>query len=95
MEAQRQRRWDRKARKSGYVDIAESTVLINGCGGIGRETARLCTEMGARTIAIDPRPEGQMSGDIFPPVDLEEHLPIRILSFRRFPTLQKLRGCGI
>lgn len=75
MDAQRDRRWDRNARKGGYVDIATSCVLINGCGGIGRETARLCSELGARTIAIDPRPEGEIRATVYPPSELDNQLP--------------------
>ena len=38
VEAQRERRWDPDARKN-YVDLAESTALIFGVGGIGHENS--------------------------------------------------------
>ena len=52
--AQAEGRWDTKARKRGYVNLADSTVLINGIGGIGAETARVCAAFGARVIARRP-----------------------------------------
>ena len=75
MSAQAERRWDKAARKRGYVDIAESVVLIVGVGGIGAETAKLCMSLGADVIGIDPRPEHQCDCDIFPPSELDNHLP--------------------
>ena len=39
MDAQREQRWDKDARKSGYIDLAQATALIVGVGGIGHETA--------------------------------------------------------
>lgn len=59
-DAQREGRWDKDARKSKYVFLPESTVLISGVGGIGHETARLCHEFGMRVIGIDPRPEHEV-----------------------------------
>ena len=44
-------------RRVPYVFLGDSTVLINGLGGIGHETARLCNELGMRVIGVDPRPE--------------------------------------
>ena len=55
MKAQRQRRWASDARKSAYIDLATATVLINGVGGIGHETARLCSAFGMTVIGVDPR----------------------------------------
>ena len=57
------------------MDIVGSTVLINGVGGIGAETARLCTAMGAQVIGIDPRPEHDCPAEIHPPKALERLLP--------------------
>ena len=54
--AQAEGRWDTRARKHGYVDLTESTVLINGIGGIGSEAARLCSAFGCRVIGVDPSP---------------------------------------
>ena len=75
MEAQRDHRWDQGARKHGYVNVVGSTVLINGVGGIGAETARLCDALGARVIGIDPRPEHECPAEIHPPSALDELLP--------------------
>ena len=46
VDAQRDRVWDKDARKTPYVYLADATALINGVGGIGHETARLCMELG-------------------------------------------------
>ena len=54
--AQAEGRWDTSARKRGYVDLTESTVLINGVGGIGAEAARLCSAFGCRVSASIPVP---------------------------------------
>ena len=57
MDAKRERIWDKDARKTPYVFLGDATALINGVGGIGHETARLCRELGMRVIGIDPRQE--------------------------------------
>lgn len=57
MDAQRRRVWDKDARQSPYIDLAGAVALINGVGGIGHETARLCNEFGMEVIGIEPRPE--------------------------------------
>ena len=57
VDAQRNTRWDKDARKSEYINLASATALINGMGGIGTETARLCREFGMNVIGIDPMPE--------------------------------------
>lgn len=75
MNAQRDRKWDKGARQSPYLDIADSTVLINGVGGIGTETARICRSLGARVIGIDPRLENLEYGEIYAPQKLVEMLP--------------------
>jgi phosphoglycerate dehydrogenase-like enzyme len=75
MDAQRARRWDQNARKRGYVNIVGSTVLINGVGGIGAETARLCAALGARVIGIDPRPERESPAELHGLADLDGLLP--------------------
>lgn len=62
--AQVEGRWDPQARKRGYVDLAASTVLINGVGGIG-----------ARVIGVEPRPERETPGEIVPPHELDQRLP--------------------
>ena len=73
--AQAQRRWDPHARRRGYVNLADATVLINGVGGIGAETARLCAAFGARVIGVDPRPEHDAPAEIFSPAQLDQRLP--------------------
>lgn len=73
--AQAERRWDKYARKRGYVNLAEATVLINGVGGIGAETARLCAAFGARVIGVDPRPEHDSPAELIPPSQLDARLP--------------------
>lgn len=73
--AQAQRRWDPRARRRGYVNLAAATVLINGLGGIGAETARLCAAFGARVIAVDPRPEHDAPAELIPPAQLDQRLP--------------------
>lgn len=55
MDAQRERRWDKDARRHGYIDLAQATALIAGVGGIGHETARICHEFGMRVIGVDQR----------------------------------------
>ena len=70
------KRWDRNARKTPYVFLGDSTVLINGVGGIGHETARLCKEFGMKVIGIDPRPEYQIDGvEMHLPTDIDKYLP--------------------
>ncbi len=73
--AQAEGRWDTRARKHGYVDLTESTVLINGIGGIGSEAARLCSAFGCRVIGVDPSPYGEFEGDLVPPSELDARLP--------------------
>ncbi|MCH2202260.1 MAG: D-2-hydroxyacid dehydrogenase [Fuerstiella sp.] len=68
MEAQRQRRWDPDARKSRYLDLAASTVLIVGVGGIGQETAKVLAAVGTRVIGVDARWEYDVPS-------LEKHQP--------------------
>ncbi|RIK38351.1 MAG: D-2-hydroxyacid dehydrogenase [Chloroflexi bacterium] len=60
MEAQRQRRWDKDARESPYIDLASATALIAGVGGIGHETAKLCAAVGMKVIGVDPRWEHEL-----------------------------------
>jgi phosphoglycerate dehydrogenase-like enzyme len=75
-EAQRQKRWDRNAPKDRFVDLASSTGLIYGVGGIGQETARLCMAFGMRVIGIDNRWEYETPGvEKHAPGDLDDLLP--------------------
>lgn len=73
--AQAEGRWDNRARKRGYIDLTESTVLINGVGGIGAEAARLCAAFGCHVIGVDPSPYGEFAGDLVSPSELDARLP--------------------
>lgn len=76
MEAQRERRWDKDARKSPYIDLAAATALVAGVGGIGHEAARLCDAFGMRVIGVDPRWEYDLPFvEKHPPEDLDGLLP--------------------
>ena len=75
IDAQRTGRWDRNVRQHGYVNVAASTVLINGVGGIGAETARLCAALGAEVVGVDPRPEHDCPARIHAPDELDSLLP--------------------
>ena len=76
VDAQRRREWDKDARKSPYVDLSTATALINGVGGIGHETARLCSELGMQVIGIEPRPEYDLSYvEFHAPDELDAVLP--------------------
>ncbi len=75
LDAQRNNHWDRHARRRGYVDIANSTVLINGVGGIGAEAGRLCLAMGAKVVGLDPRCEQPVDFEVSLPEALDDLLP--------------------
>lgn len=75
MQAQAEVRWDRSVRRHGYVNVVGATVLINGVGGIGAETARLCAALGATVVGIDPRPEHDCPAEIHAPEALDDLLP--------------------
>lgn len=76
VEAQRERRWDKDARKSRYIDLASATALVAGVGGIGHEAARLCAAFGMRVIGVDPRWEHDLPFvEQRPPEDLDALLP--------------------
>jgi phosphoglycerate dehydrogenase-like enzyme len=62
MEAQRERRWDKDAQQSRYIDLANATALIHGVGGIGQETAKVCLAFGMRVIGVDARWEWDVPG---------------------------------
>lgn len=74
MDAQRERRWNRNARRHGYLDISQSHVLVVGVGGIGAEVGRLCLAMGATVTGIDPRLEQPVEFEVSEPASLESQL---------------------
>ena len=74
--ARREAIWDKDARKTPYVNLGSATALINGVGGIGHETARLCKELGMKVIGIEPSPEYDISNiELYTPDQLDKHLP--------------------
>ena len=76
VDAQRQGRWDKDARKSPYVDLGTATALIVGVGGIGHEAARLCAGFGMRVLAIDARWEYEVpDAEKHDPEDLDDLIP--------------------
>ncbi|MGI9149491.1 MAG: D-2-hydroxyacid dehydrogenase [Chloroflexota bacterium] len=77
VEAQRQQRWQPRARPRPALDLAQATVLIHGVGGIGQETARLCAAFGMRVIGIDPRWEhAAPAAERYGPDALDSLLPV-------------------
>ena len=54
MPRQRRRAWRGRYQT---IHLPESTAIIVGVGGIGAETARLCSEFGMTVVAVDPRVE--------------------------------------
>ena len=76
VDAQRAVRWDKDARQSEYVNLGDSTALINGVGGIGAEAARLCGAFGMRVIGLEPRFERDAGdAEIYPPDEIDHWLP--------------------
>ena len=71
---QHQRQW-----LQGYptVHLPDSTVVVVGVGGIGAETARLCSEFGMTVVAVDPRvPEAPPGvAELYRSQDLNAALP--------------------
>jgi phosphoglycerate dehydrogenase-like enzyme len=56
--------------------ISDLTVLVLGLGGIGTETARKLSGLGAHVIAFNRSGEGSIDGVVVKPIDqLSEHLP--------------------
>ena len=72
--AQAAGRWDPQARLRGYVGLHDATVLINGVGGIGAETAQVCEAFHARVIGVDPNGQAYPA-TIVPPAELDRVLP--------------------
>ena len=64
--------------KPGYeiVNLPDATAVVVGIGGIGGETARLCSEFGMTVIGVDPRVEDPPKGvsEIVSSDDLDDAL---------------------
>ena len=71
--------------QQGYptIYLPEATAVIVGVGGIGGETARLCSEFGMTVLGVDPRLPAPTPGVA------ELHRPDRLLEV---PTQGRLRG---
>ena len=67
-------KWD-----PGYeiVNLPDSTAVVVGVGGIGGETARLCSEFGMHVIGVDPRVDAPPPGvsELVAPGSLDDVLP--------------------
>ena len=65
--------------QQGYptIYLPEATVAIVGVGGIGGETARLCSEFGMTVLGVDPRLPAPTAGlaELHRPDNLLEVLP--------------------
>lgn len=63
----------------GYeiVNLPDSTAVVVGVGGIGGETARLCSEFGMYVIGVDPRVDAPPQGvsELVAPGSLDDVLP--------------------
>ena len=72
--AQQGREW---IPEQSHVYLPESTVAVVGVGGIGAETARLCSAFGMTVIGVDGRVEEAPTGvsELHPPGALHEVLP--------------------
>ena len=76
VEAQKQRRWDKEARQSSYIDLADATALIVGVGGHWPRDGPAESAFGMTVLGIDPRPEYDIPGaEVHPTADLDALLP--------------------
>lgn len=75
--AQQLRREWRPMGEESVIHLPESTALILGVGGIGAETARICSAFGIRVLGIDARREDVPEGvaEMHRPDDLDRLLP--------------------
>jgi phosphoglycerate dehydrogenase-like enzyme len=74
---QMRREWAKPEEDTGIVHLAESTALIVGLGGIGREAARLLAAFGVTVLATDGRntQPGEGVAELHPPDALDGLLP--------------------
>ena len=65
--------------KHGYGStyLPEATAVIVGVGGIGGETARVCSALGMTVLGVDPRREEAPEGvaELYGPSELDDVLP--------------------
>ena len=60
------------------IHLPDSTVLIVGVGGIGKETSRLCKEFGMKVFGVDPKTTElkNIIEKIYVPSNLRDILPV-------------------
>ncbi|MEX0761021.1 MAG: D-2-hydroxyacid dehydrogenase [Dehalococcoidia bacterium] len=76
MEAKASRDWNRDAPAYPFVYLREATAVIVGVGGIGAETARLCSQFGMVVIGVDPRTDhAEGISEMRQPGELDDVLP--------------------
>ncbi|MBI2965009.1 MAG: D-2-hydroxyacid dehydrogenase [Chloroflexi bacterium] len=76
MGAQARGQWEKDAPRFPFVYLREATAIIVGIGGIGAETARLCSEFGITVIGVDPRiKDAPGVAEMATPDRLDEFLP--------------------
>ena len=93
MDAQREGVWEKDARKSGYIDLAQATALIVGVGGIGHETARLCDQFGMKVMGVDPRWEYEVPFvEKHEPAELDALLPLADFVITTTPHTPETQG---
>ena len=74
---QLRREWKKPGENRGVVHLPEATALIVGVGGIGAETARLCSAFGMTVLAADARRTSAPPGvaELHKPEALDTLLP--------------------
>jgi len=88
---QLQRQWS-----PGYetIHLPDSTAVVVGIGGIGAETARLCSEFGMTVIGVDPRVAESTPGvsEVHHPEALDDVLPRGDFVIVTVPETPETRG---